>query len=161
MKKLCLILIALLLTLAVFAACDKEDTPVDTATTGSETTTAAVTTATEPDATAPETTVPETESVETEPETDFAAPEKSLEFTANGDGSCYVSGIGTYTDAHVVIPAKSPEGWTVTGIGNHAFYKCTDVTSIVIPDSVTVPFVHRERESARARQGWKIPPYRL
>ena len=138
MKKLCLLLIALLITLTAFAACDKEDTPVDAATTDGETTTAAATTATEPDATAPETTAPETESVETEPETEPAAPAKSLEFTPNGDGSCYVSGMGTYTDSKLVIPATSPEGWRVTEIGNHAFYECTNVTSIVIPDSVTV-----------------------
>ncbi len=61
-----------------------------------------------------------------------------LEFTSNGDGSCYVSGIGECTDTDIIIPVRSPEGDIVTGIGKYAFYRCEAVESIALPESVTV-----------------------
>ena len=61
---------------------------------------------------------------------------KGLEFTSNGDGTCYVSGIGTCTDLDIVIPETSPDGDTVTSIGYAAFSDC-GLTSIEIPASVT------------------------
>ena len=73
---------------------------------------------------------------ETETET-YPTPSEGLEFTSNGDGTCYVSGIGTCYDSNVVIPPISPEGDSVTSIGNNAFYGCSGHTSITIPDSVT------------------------
>ena len=63
--------------------------------------------------------------------------EPHLSFTSNGDGTCYVSGIGTYTDLDVVIPPTSPEGDTVISIGDMGFTSCTNITSVTIPDSVT------------------------
>ena len=63
--------------------------------------------------------------------------EPHLSFTSNGDGTCYVSGIGTYTDLDVVIPPTSPEGDTVISIGDMGFASCTNITSVTIPDSVT------------------------
>ena len=87
-------------------------------------------------------TKPITEPV-TEPETEPTTSE-GLEFTSNGDGTCYVSGIGTCTDTDIVVPEKSPAGDTVTAIGNGyvsgkytGFYKCSKITSVVIPASVT------------------------
>ena len=62
---------------------------------------------------------------------------EGLEFTSNGDGTCYVSGIGTCTDTHVVIPSKSPEGDSVTSIGFGAFKDYIGFSSVTIPDSVT------------------------
>lgn len=62
---------------------------------------------------------------------------KGLEYTSNGDGTCYVSDIGDCTDTEIVIPEESPDGETVTGIGQEAFSYCSDITSIYIPDSVT------------------------
>ena len=45
-----------------------------------------------------------------------------LEFVSNGDGTCYVAGIGGYAAANTIeVPAKSPKGDTVTGIGDWAF----------------------------------------
>ncbi len=62
---------------------------------------------------------------------------EGLRFTSNGDGTCYVSGIGTCTDTDVVIPKVSSEGEEVTSIGNYTFPSCTSLTSVTIPDSVT------------------------
>ena len=61
----------------------------------------------------------------------------SLAFTSNGDGTCYVSGIGTYTDTALIIPSVSPDGDAVKGISEGAFANCTSLTSIEIPASVT------------------------
>ena len=61
---------------------------------------------------------------------------QGLEFTSNGDGTCYVSGIGTCTDTDIVIPSNY-NGESVTGIGYQAFYNCDGLTSVTIPDSVT------------------------
>ena len=56
---------------------------------------------------------------------------------SNNDGTCYVAGIGTCTDTDIVIPSVSPDGDTVTSIGDYAFYICDGLTSIEIPDGVT------------------------
>lgn len=61
---------------------------------------------------------------------------QGLEFTSNGDGTCYVSGIGTCTDTDINIPPVSPEGWTVTGVGDWAFSKNNTITGVTIPESV-------------------------
>ena len=62
---------------------------------------------------------------------------EGLEFFSNGDGTCYVSGIGTCTDTDIVIPTTSPDGDRVTAIGGSAFRMNIDVTSVTIPDGVT------------------------
>ena len=58
-----------------------------------------------------------------------------LTYVSNGDGTCYVSGIGTCTDSEIIIPPTSPDGDTVTGIGEGAF-KGSDMTEITLPKSV-------------------------
>lgn len=65
------------------------------------------------------------------------APATSLAFTSNGNGTCYVSGMGTYEDNSIEIPNISPDGDTVTGIGTDAFKNKTAITGVIIPDSVT------------------------
>lgn len=71
---------------------------------------------------------------------------EGLEFELNDDGqSYYVKGIGTCTDTDVVIPS-SYNGLPVTAIGVETntmddfvgFYRCDQITSVIIPDSVTV-----------------------
>ena len=62
---------------------------------------------------------------------------EGLKFKSNGNGTCYVSGIGTCADLEVIIPIFSPNGDIVTSIGESAFEDCTNLESIQIPDSVT------------------------
>ena len=64
-------------------------------------------------------------------------PSEGLTFTSNGDGTCYVSGIGACTDTQVFIPTKSPMLDVVTGIGKRSFSGCENIVNVVIPDGVT------------------------
>jgi len=59
-----------------------------------------------------------------------------LEFISNNDGSCSVTGIGTCTDEHIVIPSTAPDGDKVTEIADGAFYNCKDIRSVVLSASV-------------------------
>ena len=72
------------------------------------------------------------------PPFDTDAPKESLllEFTSNGDGTCYISGMGACTDANVVVPSLSPQGDRVTEIGKRAFYACETLESVFLPTSV-------------------------
>ena len=59
-----------------------------------------------------------------------------LSYKFNSDSKSYtVTGIGTCTESDIVIGIYN--GYSVTSIGEHAFYKRTRLKSIVIPDSVT------------------------
>lgn len=85
-----------------------------------------------------------------ERDVDCEISSEGLEFVSNGDGTCYVSGIGSCTDTEIVIPPISPEGDTVIAIGvlgldtetnppvDYAFAECTTITSVKIPDTVMV-----------------------
>lgn len=64
-------------------------------------------------------------------------PSEGLTFALSPDGASYiVNSIGTCKDSHVIIPSIY-EGKPVTGIGRHAFFGCTALTGITIPDSIT------------------------
>ena len=160
--KISVLLCMLLGIIMMLAACNKnpnfsEETSPEVSTlssttpeeTTSEETTPEATTpeettpeATTPEETTPETTTPEeTTPEETTPEItppESASPSQGLDFTSNGDGTCYVNGIGSCTDTDIVIPSTSPEGDTVVKIGGFAFYKIKQLTSVMIPNSVTV-----------------------
>ena len=69
-------------------------------------------------------------------ETYTAIYTRSLEFTSNGDGTCYVSGLGTSIETDLTIPKKSPYGDTVTGIGTNAFKNAIHITKVTLPDSL-------------------------
>lgn len=62
---------------------------------------------------------------------------KGLTYKALSDGTYSLSGIGTCSDAHVIIP-KTYKGNAVKQIAHHAFLNCTNVTNITIPDSIII-----------------------
>ncbi|MDE6442508.1 MAG: leucine-rich repeat domain-containing protein [Clostridia bacterium] len=65
-------------------------------------------------------------------------PTEGLEYTLNDDGKSYsVTGIGSATDTKIVISAEY-EGKPVTDIGKSAFAENQSITSVTVPDSVTV-----------------------
>lgn len=57
-------------------------------------------------------------------------PSNGLEFESNGDGTCTLVGIGICKDTDIVIPVESPDGETVTLIGEYALYDLEDVDSV-------------------------------
>ena len=65
-------------------------------------------------------------------------PTEGLEYTLNDDGKSYsVTGIGSATETKIVISAEY-EGKPVTDIGKGAFEACRTITSVTVPDSVTI-----------------------
>ena len=133
MKKMLALLLVLALCVPFFAACDSShQIGPDSGGNSSEEETSSTK---KTEATQEETTAAETET-ETETETQSIYSE-GLEFTSNGDGTCYVSGIGECKDTDVLIPVSSPAGDRVVGIGNAAFNFCEHLNSVVIPDGVT------------------------
>ena len=74
---------------------------------------------------------------EAETEASIRRPSTGLIFLSKGDGTCSVNGIASCTDSDIVIPSVSPDGDTVTAIGDGAFQNSTSRTSITIPDTVT------------------------
>lgn len=86
----------------------------------------------------PETLPPPTET--TKPPVDLLPPaplEGCLAYASNGNGTCTLTGLGTCTDASIVIPNTSPSGDVVTAIAARAFYGCPYVTEISIPSTVS------------------------
>ena len=74
----------------------------------------------------------------TEPSPLLPAPEElgnGLAFSSAGNGTCSLVGIGSCTDAYVVIPTHSPGGDLVTSIAPRALYGCA-ATAIQIPSTV-------------------------
>ena len=68
---------------------------------------------------------------------DYEAIEKQhLEFILDTDSDTYmVSGIGTWTDAKLVIP-ETYEGKSVTSIKSQAFKNCRFITEIFVPNTI-------------------------
>ncbi|MBE6662092.1 MAG: leucine-rich repeat domain-containing protein [Ruminococcaceae bacterium] len=88
----------------------------------------------ETESTPAETEPEETEPPETEEVIDLSS--KGLLFESLGDGTCVVSGIGSCTDALVVLPEKSPAGDLVIGIGDYAFRNCSTLRGIELTAAI-------------------------
>ena len=63
-------------------------------------------------------------------------PSEGLEYTVKDNTYCVITGIGTCTDADVVIPSHY-EGLPVRIIAQNAFRDCKSITSVFIPETVT------------------------
>ena len=62
---------------------------------------------------------------------------QGLAYKVNEDGkTCSITGQGTCKDKDIRIPEEI-NGYRVTSIENKAFYRCTSLTSVTIPNSVT------------------------
>ncbi len=74
---------------------------------------------------------------ELDPNFNPESPEASegLEYDSNGDGTCYLIGIGDCEDTDIVIPETSPDGDTVFAIDRNAFAD-EAITSITIPTTI-------------------------
>ncbi|MBQ7293595.1 MAG: leucine-rich repeat domain-containing protein [Clostridia bacterium] len=75
----------------------------------------------------------ETEPAETEPPEPVIVPSKGLEFKSLGNGTCYVSDIGSCRDSFIILPEASQYGEKVVGIGDYAFknskfVKCVELS---------------------------------
>ncbi|MBN2210448.1 MAG: leucine-rich repeat domain-containing protein [Sedimentisphaerales bacterium] len=65
----------------------------------------------------------------------LVAQAEDYTWTNNGDGTCTIT---DYTGpGGIVIIPDTLGGLTVTVIGNRAFFECTGLTGVIIPDSVT------------------------
>lgn len=62
---------------------------------------------------------------------------RGMLFTSYGNGSCILVGLGSCTDACVVIPEFAPNGDRVVEIAARAFYGAPSVAAIQIPAGVT------------------------
>lgn len=66
-----------------------------------------------------------------------AIESQGLAYSVNEDRTtCKITGIGTCKDTQLYIPSEI-DGYRVTIIGDSAFYGCSGLTSITIPNSVT------------------------
>lgn len=67
---------------------------------------------------------------------DTVVPSEGLTFASNGDGTCSVTGIGTFTGRYLIIPDTSPDGDTVTAVADRAFEGNQWIEYLVLPDTV-------------------------
>ena len=67
---------------------------------------------------------------------DAPKPSEGLSFVSNGNGTCYISGVGECSDKNIIIPEYSPEGLKVVAIGKKAFSNAYSVETVVIPATV-------------------------
>ena len=59
-----------------------------------------------------------------------------LSYSISNSKTCTITGIGTCTDTDIVIPTEI-DGYRVVRIAEKAFFECSSITSVIIPDSVT------------------------
>ncbi len=136
-----------------------EPTATETGSTVTETETTVI----ESETAITETTVIETETTATETETETETKteieteteiiySEGLRFTSNGDGTCYVSGIGSCEDTEIIIPKVTSSRQRVTGIAASAFYNNPYITSVTIPEGVEFIGAQAFRECLKLSQ---------
>ena len=109
------------------------DTYIPTMADGDETEETALPEETEPPEPS-ETELPEeTEPPETEP---VVLASQGLEFTSLGNGTCYVSGVGSCRDSLIILPKMSPYGETVIGVGDYAFRNCKFIKCVELNEDL-------------------------
>ena len=59
-----------------------------------------------------------------------------LKYTSQGNGTCYVTGLGTCEESELKIPAYSPSGDKVVRIHDGAFANCTGLLTVTVPATV-------------------------
>ncbi|MDO5143451.1 MAG: leucine-rich repeat protein [bacterium] len=65
-----------------------------------------------------------------------SAPAEDFTYRVIDDATCVLTGY-TGTETELVLPNHAPDGRAVTEIGQEAFYECSSLTSVTIPNSVT------------------------
>ncbi len=61
-----------------------------------------------------------------------------LSFKSNGDGTCYLRGLGSFEGVDIIVPEKAPNGDVVVGVDSSAFFRYYKaMKSIELPSSVT------------------------
>lgn len=81
-------------------------------------------------------TTPQGEITLTTPPEEVTTESNSLAYASGGDGTCTVIGIGSCTDAFVVIPTYSPAGERVVAVSARAFYGNKRINAVQIPAGV-------------------------
>ena len=67
----------------------------------------------------------------------YATGSEGLQYALNDDGQSYsLTGIGTCVDTDIVIP-RVYNGLPVTGVTYQAFAECSNIVSVIFPDSIT------------------------
>ena len=74
-------------------------------------------------------------SIDPEPPVEETGPSEGLTYASNGDGTCSVTGIGTFEGSRLEIPDVSPDGDTVTAIADEAFLQ-SRIEYLKLPDTV-------------------------
>lgn len=59
-----------------------------------------------------------------------------LEYTPDDAGGCTLTGLGTCTDAYLIVPPLSPDGLPVTAVGANAFGGSESLIAIVLPATI-------------------------
>ena len=65
-----------------------------------------------------------------------SGPAFELVFESNGDGSCTIASVGSFSGTSLIIPAKNSKGETVSGISDGAFENCDFIEAVTIPATV-------------------------
>lgn len=61
-----------------------------------------------------------------------------ITFLSNGDGTCRIKGADKTYKGSITVPEVSPYGERVTTVASGAFRGFTEITEVILPDSVTV-----------------------